>query len=84
VRDRGPGVSAEDAQRIFEHFYRSESSGSVKGVGIGLAVCKRLVEADGGHVWVTPHEGGGSDFSFSLPLALEPRTAEVAAPQVGG
>jgi two-component system sensor histidine kinase KdpD len=84
VHDRGPGVPVEDLERIFDPFYRSESSGSVKGVGIGLAVCKRLVEAHDGRVWVTPHEEGGSDFSFSLPLALEPRTAEVAAPRAVG
>ena len=82
VRDRGPGVSVEDAERIFDPFYRSESSGSVKGVGIGLAVCKRLVEAHDGRVWVTPREGGGSDFTFSLPLALEPPPAEVASQRV--
>jgi two-component system sensor histidine kinase/response regulator len=81
VRDRGPGVPAEDAERIFDPFYRSESSGSIKGVGIGLAVCKRLLEAYGGQVWLSAHEGGGSDFSFSLPLAHEPQVAEVAAPR---
>ena len=78
VRDRGPGVAPEEAERIFEAFYRSESSSGVKGMGIGLAVCKRLLEAYGGRVWLAPHEGGGSDFSFSLPVASEPPVPEVA------
>jgi two-component system sensor histidine kinase/response regulator len=79
VRDRGPGVPVEDAERIFDPFYRSESAGGVKGLGIGLAVCKRLLEAYGGRVWLSPHDGGGSDFSFSLPLVSEPQITEVAA-----
>jgi two-component system, sensor histidine kinase and response regulator len=78
VRDRGLGVAPEDAERIFDPFYRSESSSGVKGMGIGLAVCKRLLEAYGGRVWLMPHEGGGSDFSFSLPVASEPQVPEVA------
>jgi two-component system, sensor histidine kinase and response regulator len=81
VRDRGSGVPVEDAERIFDPFYRSESSGSVKGIGIGLAVCKRLIEAYRGRVWLSPHDGGGSDFRFSLPVAAEPPMPDVAAPR---
>jgi two-component system sensor histidine kinase/response regulator len=81
VRDRGPGVPVQDAERIFDPFFRLESSGSVKGMGIGLAVCKRLIEAYGGRVWLSPHDGGGSDFSFSLPLLPEPQVADLAAPR---
>ncbi len=78
VRDRGPGVAPEDAEKIFDAFYRSESASGVKGVGIGLAACKRLSEAYGGRLWLLPREGGGSDFSFSLPVAFEPQLPEVA------
>jgi signal transduction histidine kinase len=78
VRDRGPGVAPEEAERIFDPFYRSESSSGVKGMGIGLAVCKRLLEAYGGRVWLAQREGGGSDFSFNLPLATEPQVPEVS------
>jgi signal transduction histidine kinase len=78
VRDRGPGVPAEDADKIFDAFFRSESSSAVKGVGIGLAVCKRLLEAYGGQLWLSARGGGGSDFSFSLPVASEPPVPEVA------
>ena len=78
VRDRGPGVAPEEAERIFDAFYRSESASGVKGMGIGLAVCKRLLEAYGGRVWLAPREGGGSDFSFSLSSASEPPVLGVA------
>jgi signal transduction histidine kinase len=81
VRDKGPGVPREDVERIFDPFYRSETSGDVKGMGIGLAVCKRLLEAYGGRVWLSAHDGGGSDFSFSLPVASESSIAEVVAPR---
>jgi two-component system, OmpR family, sensor histidine kinase KdpD len=78
VRDRGPGVPPEDADKIFDAFYRSESSSGVKGVGIGLAVCKRLLEAYSGQLSLSPRDGGGSDFSFTLLAASEPQVPEVA------
>ncbi|HXG41545.1 MAG TPA: PAS domain-containing sensor histidine kinase [Dehalococcoidia bacterium] len=69
VLDRGPGVAEEDLGRIFERFYRSGASASrSRGGGIGLTVCKRLVEAQGGHIWAQLREGGGLDVAFSLPL----------------
>jgi two-component system sensor histidine kinase KdpD len=71
-------VPAEDADKIFDAFFRSEGSSAVKGVGIGLAVCKRLLEAYGGQLWLSARGGGGSDFSFSLPVASEPPVPEVA------
>jgi signal transduction histidine kinase len=66
VRDNGIGVSREDARRIFGMFTRVERQ--VEGSGIGLAVCRRVVEAHGGRIWVEPAEGGGSAFRFTLPF----------------
>lgn len=68
VEDRGIGVrSAEDG--LFQPFYRENEDGHhTSGLGIGLAVCKRLVEVQGGTIDARPREGGGSIFSFSLPL----------------
>ena len=66
VRDNGIGVSREDARRIFGMFTRVERR--VEGSGIGLAVCRRVVEAHGGRIWVEPAEGGGSAFRFTLPF----------------
>jgi two-component system phosphate regulon sensor histidine kinase PhoR len=79
VVDRGPGVPAEERQRIFERFVRlpSRNSGetSVRGSGIGLALVKHIAESHGGRAWVTSgddrdHKGStGSTFSFSIPAA---------------
>ncbi|HZP57271.1 MAG TPA: PAS domain-containing protein [Dehalococcoidia bacterium] len=67
VRDRGSGIAPEDAEQIFETFYRARSTaGKVSGAGIGLAVCKRLVEAQGGTISARPRDGGGAEFTFSL------------------
>jgi len=65
VADRGPGVRAEDRHRILAMFARADAERS--GSGIGLAVCRRVVEAHGGRIWVEPAEGGGSAFRFTLP-----------------
>jgi signal transduction histidine kinase len=66
VRDNGVGVDPEEATRIFGMFSRvgTESDGA----GIGLAVCRRIVEAHGGRIWVEAAEGGGSAFRFTMPL----------------
>jgi K+-sensing histidine kinase KdpD len=72
VLDRGPGISVEEADRIFETFYRSDTaSRKAKGKGIGLTVCKRLVEAQAGRIWATPRQGGGLEVAFTLPICEE-------------
>jgi signal transduction histidine kinase len=65
VRDNGVGVEPDAARRIFGMFSRADSEAD--GVGIGLAVCRRIVEAHQGHIWVEPAPGGGSAFRFTLP-----------------
>jgi signal transduction histidine kinase len=65
VRDNGVGVDPEQTSRIFGMFARLD--GETEGTGIGLAVCRRVVEAHGGRIWVEPAEGGGSAFRFTLP-----------------
>jgi signal transduction histidine kinase len=65
VRDNGVGIDPEQKRRIFGMFARL--NGATEGTGIGLAVCRRVVEAHGGRIWVEPADGGGSAFRFTLP-----------------
>ena len=69
VVDNGIGVSRDHASAIFGMFSRVERR--VEGSGIGLAVCRRVVEAHGGRIWVEPADGGGSAFRFTLPVVGE-------------
>jgi len=70
VSDQGVGISASDQARLFEPFQRLEESRPdvTGGVGLGLMVCRRLVEAHGGQIWVESEPGRGSTFFFTLPL----------------
>ena len=67
VRDNGIGVDPEHASRIFDMFSRVDRTSD--GIGVGLAVCRRIVEAHGGQIWVEPAAGGGSAFRFTLSAA---------------
>jgi PAS domain S-box-containing protein len=72
VLDEGRGVPVDEADRIFDRFYRSEQNDShIGGAGIGLAVCRRLIEAQSGRIWAGPRESGGLTVSFTLPLSRE-------------
>jgi PAS domain S-box-containing protein len=74
VSDQGPGIASEDQDRIFEPFNRLKNGIKSAGVGLGLVVCKRLVEAHGGRVWVESRPGEGSTFLFTIPLEEEGQT----------
>jgi signal transduction histidine kinase len=65
VSDNGIGVPPDQVSRIFGMFARVDAGS--EGTGIGLAVCRRIVEAHGGRIWVEPRRRGGSDFRFTLP-----------------
>jgi signal transduction histidine kinase len=67
VADRGPGVSLEQSERLFEPYYRAPSGLSKDGVGLGLSIVKSIVEAHGGQVGVESRRGGGARFWFSVP-----------------
>jgi two-component system, OmpR family, sensor histidine kinase KdpD len=67
VADRGPGLPPGEEQRIFEKFYLLPSD-TERGAGLGLAICRGIVEAHGGHIWAQNLPGGGVAFLFTLPL----------------
>lgn len=72
VADRGPGIPPNDLERVFDKFYRvlpkQHNAGYPTGSGLGLAVCKGLVEAHGGRIWAENREGGGAIFQVALPV----------------
>ncbi len=69
VEDNGSGIPTSAQSRLFTKFYRvDENSTQTRGTGLGLYICKSIVEAHGGHIWVDSTEGRGSTFSFRLPL----------------
>jgi signal transduction histidine kinase len=71
VEDRGPGLTAEHADRVFERFYRADESRSRAsgGVGLGLSIVAAVAEAHGGTVEARSEPGKGATFSITLPLA---------------
>jgi two-component system, OmpR family, sensor histidine kinase KdpD len=70
IRDHGPGIPAHDLGRIFHKFYRlGDSATRTSGAGLGLAICKGIIEAHGGRIWAENSRDGGAAFTFTLPLA---------------
>jgi PAS domain S-box-containing protein len=63
VRDSGPGIDATHLERVFEAFYTTKSSG----VGMGLSICRSIIDAHGGRLWAEPNEPRGAVFQFTLP-----------------
>lgn len=76
VLDRGPGIPESDRAHLFDRYFRGESAGARPGSGLGLALCRAIVEAHGGTLAYSPRDGGGAVFRFDLPAAA----AEPAAP----
>lgn len=71
VRDFGPGLPPPELDRVFQKFYRIDGSDAqaAYGYGLGLYICRQLVEAQGGRIWAENHPDGGAIFSFALPVA---------------
>jgi signal transduction histidine kinase len=71
VADDGPGIAPDEAERVFELFGRA-TAGTAPGTGIGLALCRAVVEQHGGRIWVDSRPGAGSTFRFTLPRRAAP------------
>jgi signal transduction histidine kinase len=71
VTDRGPGVDADERDRIFEKFSRGRRSAGVSGAGLGLSIARSLVELHGGSLRYEDASGGGATFVLTIPLESE-------------
>lgn len=84
VADRGPGIPAGDEARVFEKFHRAVREGSPGGVGLGLAICRAIVDAHGGRLWAENRPGGGASFQFALPIEGQPPELSNREPPMAG
>jgi two-component system sensor histidine kinase KdpD len=80
VADNGPGLPAGLEERIFDKFTRGDRESATAGVGLGLAICRTIVEAHGGRIWAENRPTGGARFVFSLPLERPPALPEAKLP----
>ncbi len=76
VADRGPGIPEGLQQKIFDKFFRIHAESAQSGVGLGLSICRAIVEAHGGEIQVTNRNGGGSLFQLHLPILQCPPTID--------
>lgn len=76
VADRGPGFLPEDVAQIFDKFYRAQPS-THGGAGLGLAICRAIIEAHGGRIWAENRPGGGAVFCFTLPVGEAPPIVDI-------
>ena len=80
VIDTGIGIAPSDHEKVFKQFVQvgDTLTGKPKGTGLGLPICKNIVEHHGGYIWVESELGQGANFSFTLPIAPEADRIEVA------
>jgi len=75
LADRGPGITSGEEKRIFEKFVRGSVSRG--GIGLGLTICKAIIDAHGGRIWAENRPGGGAVFRFTLPITGKPELLEM-------
>jgi signal transduction histidine kinase len=85
VRDTGPGIPTEDLSHLFQKFYRVDNSATrtIGGTGLGLFICRKIVELYNGRIWVESELGKGSSFFINFPRLDTKRVAELQASSAG-
>ena len=68
IEDEGPGIVPDEINKLFEKYYRGRKITSERGLGLGLAICRAIVNAHGGKIWAENRKEGGAVFKFTLPL----------------
>jgi two-component system sensor histidine kinase KdpD len=68
VEDRGPGIVDDEVDKLFEKFYRGRKLTTERGLGLGLAICQKIIHVHGGRIWANNRDQGGAAFHFTLPL----------------
>jgi two-component system sensor histidine kinase KdpD len=71
VADQGPGLPPDDLEKIFEMYYRGAEDIGQKGYGLGLSICRAIVQAHGGRIWAANRTGGGAAIRFTFPLKVQ-------------
>lgn len=86
VRDTGPGIPAEDVPHLFQKFYRVDNSATrtIGGTGLGLFICRKIVELYQGRIWVESEVGKGSSFFINLPRISTAKAVEEQAKEAAG
>jgi signal transduction histidine kinase len=79
IQDTGRGMSEDDQKKLFQPYYRIEGRERLSGLGLGLALCKNLVELQKGKIWVKSQKGVGSIFAFSLPIKMDDKIGNIVA-----
>jgi signal transduction histidine kinase len=74
VQDSGPGLNPESFERLFDSFYTTKPGG----MGMGLSICRSIVEAHGGRIWANPNAGPGITVRFTLPINEQAMAAGMA------
>lgn len=71
VQDQGEGIPKPELNSIFDQFYRGKTTQTIKGTGLGLTICKAIIDAHGGRIWAESEAGSGTTIIFTLPISVE-------------